>query len=337
MVAALSLLLITFLAAATTFEDSFRAGLLALQANDLNAAEINLQTAAQMQPDNGRVWVALAQTYRKAHQDSKAEEAAGKAAKLAPQDATVLQSLAIYYWEAGATAKAAEAQMNYASLAPNDPNARARAEALCFEAAQPLLQQQKFADAIQLLEPATAKLPNSAQLELALGVAYYGLRRFNDAADAFLKAIAIAPEIEQPYLFLGRFLDQIPERVPELTKHFIAWEAAHPSSYTGYFLHARALDAQSIEPEKAVKLLEKALALNDSDASAHFELGTVFDRLQRFPEAAREFDRAAALNPSDPAPHYRLSRDYDRLGKHEEAQAERHKHARLTQAQDAAR
>ena len=84
------------------------------------------------------------------------------------------------------------------------------AESLYFEAAQPLLQQGKFAEAIAILSAGTKYLKNSAQLELALGVAYYGLRRFDDAAGAFLRTIAIAPDIEQPYVFLGKFLDQIP-------------------------------------------------------------------------------------------------------------------------------
>ena len=103
---------------------------------------------------------------------------------------------------------------------PQDTAAREKAESLYFEAVQPLLQQQKFAEAIAILSKATERLKNSAQLELALGVAYYGMRRFDDAADAFLRTIAIAPEIDQPYLFLGRFLDQIPGRLPEVTKQF---------------------------------------------------------------------------------------------------------------------
>jgi len=48
------------LAAPATFEETFRAGLLALQRNDLNSAETNLETAAKLAPGNGRVWVALA-------------------------------------------------------------------------------------------------------------------------------------------------------------------------------------------------------------------------------------------------------------------------------------
>ncbi len=134
-------------------------------------------------------------------------------------------------------------------------------------------------------------------------------------------------------MFLGKFLDQIPARLPEVTKRFIEYETANPASFTGYFLHAKALNAQSIEPETARKLLEKSLAINERDAAAHFELGAVFDRTQRYADAAREFERAAELAPSDPATHYRLARVYDRLGKPEAAKAERDMHAKLESAQ----
>jgi tetratricopeptide (TPR) repeat protein len=326
-----------FLAASPTFEESFRAGLTALQRNDLAAAAENLEAAAKLAPENGRVWVALSQAYWKRQESGKAEAAAGKAASLAPEDAAVQQSLAIYYSETGQKLKAARAQAKYASKVPQSAEARDRAGALYFEAAQPLLEKQNFADAIAVLREAHTQVPNQAQIELALGVACYGLRRFEEAADAFLRTIAIDPEIEQPYVFLGKFLDQIPSRLPEVTAKFVEYEAKHPESYAGPLLHAKALDAQSIEPETSRKLLEKALAMNDRDASAHFELGTVLDRLQKFDEAAHEFEQAIALDASDPAAHYRLARDYDRLGKHDAAQAERERHAKLVKAQDAVR
>ena len=81
----------------------------------------------------------------------------------------------------------------------------------------------------------------------------------------------------------------------------------------------------------------KSIALNPRDASAHFEMGAVLDRLERFAEAAAEFERAVELAPSDAAAHYRLARDYDRIGKQEAAQAEREKHAQLVKAQEPVR
>jgi tetratricopeptide (TPR) repeat protein len=335
--AAFAFFLISSLASAATFDETFRAGLIALQSNDLSVAESNLQAAAKLQPANGRVWIALARTYRKLNSDSKADEAAAKAARLGGSDEVVLQSLVLYYKGYGDIVRAAETQAALAALAPGHGEAREQAEALYLALVQPLLKQEKFGEAVGILESAKTRLPRSAQIELMLGVACYGLRRFDQAAAAFLETIALSPDQEQPYLFLGRFLDQVPARVPVILTHAVAFETAHPESAAGWLLHARALNAQIAEPEKAAALLEKSLEINGRDVSAQFELGTVYDRLQRYPDAVTAFEKAAALNPSDAAAHYRLARDYDRLGKPEEAKAEREKHASLTATQDAIR
>jgi len=330
-------LLLAAVAGAATLDDSLRAGLIALQRGDLDGARSNLETASRIEPRDGRVWVALSQTYWRLHKNSQAEEAARKAAALAPEDPAVLRSLAIYYSETNQLLKAAGAQAKYAAKAPADIEARDRAVELYFEAARPLLGQQKFGDAAEILKEGVGRLPASAQLELALGVACYGLRRFDEAADAFLRTIEIAPETEQPYTFLGRILDQIPSRLPQVAARFAQYESAHPSNAVACLLHAKALDAQSASPETALRLLEKSIAIDPGDASAHFEMGTVLDRLQRFADASAEFERAVALAPADAAAHYRLARDYDRIGKHQAAQAEREKHAQLVKAQEPVR
>ena len=327
--------LLLFLAAGSG--DSLRAGLLALQRGDLAAAQTNLEAATREAPRDGRAWVALSQTYWRQHKNPEAEDAAGKAAEIGPDDPAVQQSLAIYYAETGQPLKAARAEASYSSKVPDKAEARDRAAELYFQAAQPLLERQKFAEASEILKEGTQRMPKSAQLELALGVACYGLRQFAAAADAFLRTIEIAPETEQPYVFLGKILDQIPSRMPQVTERFAAYESAHPSNAAALLLHAKALDAQSIEPEAALRLLQKSIAMDGSDASAHFEMGTVLDRLQRFAEAAAEFERAAKLAPRDAATHYRLARDYDRLGKHDAAQFERTLHAELVKSQEAVR
>src|SRR5262249_27219540 len=123
----------------------------------------------------------------------------------------------------------------------------------------------------------------------------------------------------------------------EITRRFVEFETANPAKATGYFLHAKALIAQSADPEAARKLLEKSLSIDGRDSAAHFELGAIHDRARRYEDAAREFERAAELVPSDPAPHYRLSRVYDRLGKRDAADAERARHASLVKAQEVAK
>jgi len=331
------LALFLLFAADPSFDEVFRAGLLALQRNDLPAAEQNLATASRLAPGNARVWVALARTYWKLDRGPEAARAAERAGTLGKADAAVLSSLSIFYADAGQPLKAADAEAAYCALTPGDAAARERAEALYFQAAQPLLERQRFTEAIDILKQATARLKDSAQLELALGVAYYGMRRFDDATAAFLRTIAIAPDVERPYVFLGKFLGQIPARLPEVTARFVDFEKAHPQSATGYLLHAKALNVQSGDAETARRLLEKALALDELDATAHYEMGVVLDRLERYEDAVKELVRSAELDPSEPATHYRLSRLYDRMGRRDDASRERELHARLVAAQEAIR
>jgi tetratricopeptide (TPR) repeat protein len=312
-------------AASFALDDSYRAGLIALQQGDLTAAQTDLEAARKQAPRDGRIWVALSQTYWRQHRNPEAEDAAAKAAAFAPDDPIVLQALTIYFTETNQTLKAARITVKYS--AP-------RAAELYFAAAKPLLDRQNFADAVVILEESVKRVPKNAQLELALGVACYGLRRFDDAAEAFLRTIDIAPETEQPYTFLGKILDQIPAQLPRVTERFAAYELAHPASAQAYLLHAKALDAQSREPETALHLLEKSISLDGADASAHFEMGTVLDRLNRFQDAAAAFERSTQLAPNDAPTHYRLARDYDRIGKHDAAEAQREKHAQLVKSQE---
>jgi len=320
-----------------TFQEQLRRGLLALQRNDLISAEANLQSAALLQPRNARVWVALSQTFWKHNEPAKAEEAAEKASTFAGNDSAVLQSLVIYYSESGQRFKAADAQSRYSAANPSNSAARDRAVALYFEAVRPLLQAERFGDVVTSLHAAPASIANSAQIQLVMGVAYYGLRRFEEAATAFLSVIAVDPSIKQPYLFLGKMLDQIPSRLNEVTERFIAYERENPSDFEGYLLHAKVLDTKAVEPETARKLLEKVISIAPGSAEAHFELGSLLDRTQHFSDAVVEFQTAARLDPSDAATHYRLSRLYERLNKPEAALAEREQHRKMVTEQNTAR
>lgn len=378
-----------FLAASTTFDESYRAGLQALQQNRLAEAKTSLEHAATLQPAKSRVWLALAQTYWKLRESAKAGEAADRALTLANDDAQVLRLLALFYSQAGQPLKSCDVQARSAAREQDalpgamrcylDARAPERAiaigtpgpgredraeirdllgkadsairkwdaalaefqvairlnpyeESYYFDLANCLLQQEKFEPAIKVLQDGKRNFDKSAQLELALGVAYYGLRRFPEAAAAFQRTIALDPDVEQPYLFLGKMLDQIPGRIPELMRLFEAFEKAHPQNYAGYLLHAKALLAESAASDVTEPLLRKACSLDARVAEPHLELGILFERQQRFAEASGEFERAVRLDPADPVTHYHLARVYDRLGKHEAAKSERERHKQLLEA-----
>ncbi len=232
-------------------------------------------------------------------------------------------------------------------------------ESYYFDLAHVLLLHQNFDVAIRVLEPAKKIFEESAQLELALGVAYYGQRRFEDAVNSFLRATTLAPDVEQPYVFLARIIDHAGSRVPEVSQKFAEYARANARNYLGPFLHAKGLIAQlgsasqssvishrssvtapsddsSELASQAESLLRKSIALNDNYWESHFELGLLLERRRDFARAAGELQSGIRLNPKNPASHYRLARIYDRLGKPEKATAERTLHEQLTAEERAA-
>jgi Flp pilus assembly protein TadD len=58
----------------------------------------------------------------------------------------------------------------------------------------------------------------------------------------------------------------------------------------------------------AIRLLERALQLNPSDAESTYQLGVLYDRNGRSPEGVRMLRRAIALRAKYPDPHYQIGR-----------------------------
>jgi Flp pilus assembly protein TadD len=317
---------------AQSFDSAYRAGLIALGQNNLAEAESNLEAAAKLAPSNARVWAALAETWTKLGKTDDADRAAEKAELLGSADPLVDHALALYYSRTSRLLKAAQLEAKFAAANPSDTAPKGRAGEWYFAAAEPLLKQQRFGEALAILDPAHTQLPEDPQIQLALGVTFYGLRRFDEAAAQFLKTIDLAPQERQPYVFLGKMLDQAPAALAGAGPRFAAYRKAHPDDELGYRLEAR-----NAGPEKARELLQKAIELAPNDAAAHLELGVLEERTQRFPEAAAELDRAAALDAADPATHYHLARVYDRLGRADRARAERETHSKLIAAQETVR
>jgi len=203
-------------------------------------------------------------------------------------------------------------------------------EQIAFDYAQILLRREDFTQAADVISTALTAHGQDPQLTLALGVARYGQRRFDDAITAFLKVIALDPAVEQPYLFLGRTLEQAGEHLPQITKAYEEWAAREPGNAKAQLLLAKALLAQDHRSERAQALLQKSIALDDNDWESHYQLGTLLADKRDWTAAAKEFNRSIELDPKQPLPHYHLARVYDRLGQGERAEAERKIHQQLT-------
>ena len=171
------------------------------------------------------------------------------------------------------------------------------------------------------------------QLTLALGVARYGQRRFDDAVTIFLKVIHLDPFVEQPYLFLGRLLEQAGDHLSEITQDYEGWAAREPQNAKAQLLLAEALLAQDHHSERAQILLQKSIALDGNNWEAHYQLGVFLADKRDWQAASAELNRSIAIDPKEPLPHYHLARVYDRLGESDKAEAERKIHQQLTAGQ----
>ena len=187
----LALLLLLF-ADATSFETTFRAGLTALSQNQLATAQAQLEAAAKLKPGDARVWLALAQTYRKLKQDASSQAAIAKAESLAGNDPATFHGLAFLYTESGNFEKAALFEARYAGLVPNDRNAAPRAAELYLRAGKPQ-------SAIELATQALSK-EDRADLHSLLGKAYSLQKNHAKAAEEMRRAIALN-QYEESYYF----------------------------------------------------------------------------------------------------------------------------------------
>jgi len=320
------------------------------------AAEAAAGKAEKFGGDNPAIDHALAMYYAKAGQFAHAAELEQKFAASERADSGAQERVAGLLLNAGkipeARAAAQKAVEQHPSASAEDVLGRALLAAgqaqegekhlaaawegqrgdsgVAFDYSQILLRKQAFEKAAEVISTALQTHPDDAQLTLALGVARYGQRRFEDAIAAFLKVVRIDPQVEQPYIFLGKMLDQAGERLAEITAADEKWLARNPGNAMALLLLAKARLAADSKDLSAEGLLRRSIKSDGSDWEAHYELGVLLESKRDWPGALTELKRSAELAEKQAMPHYHLARVYDRLGDEEKANAERAIHDKLT-------
>jgi len=303
-----------------------------LQPDLKRAADLEARYA-ELQPADKTAWRRVAAMYLGAGQYDRAVDAGTRGLPVddTPELHTVLGQS---YQGKQDWAHAAEHLAAAVKLAPYDENAR-------FLLIQMYLDRQDFTAVAAAIAGARKVFAHSPQIELAAGVCAYGLRRFPEAVDQFLKTIAIAPDVPQPYQFLAKMLDQAGDRLPEVVERFRQYHARHPDDAGACLLYAEALvaglaaDGWPPEADEAIQLLEHARSLDGNRAETHYQLGRLLERKRDYAAAAAELERAVALDPRQPGAHFQLARVYERLGRKQDAARERDEHQKLTESADA--
>lgn len=199
------------------------------------------------------------------------------------------------------------------------------------------LRNQDFGSAATAFQEGRRYFDKSAAIEIGLGIAAYGQRKFEEAVDRFLHAAELAPGLEQPHAFLGRLLQHATSRIDDVEERFRAFHEQDSASHFGPLLYGQVLlarpgarrDAEALA--RAESLFEESIDRKEDYWESHYELGVLLESRRELVAAEKHLQRAATLNPESSKPHYRLARVYQRLGKTQEARRERELHKRIAE------
>jgi tetratricopeptide (TPR) repeat protein len=193
-------------------------------------------------------------------------------------------------------------------------------EKYLFDWGNELLLHRGYDPAVKVFSSGVERYPQSAMLHIGLGVAYYSLGSYDEAAKALCRATDLAPSDPRPYIFLGQMFDISLGQSDEVTARLKRFVDLQPRNALASYYYAMSLwKGQRGQGLKANKdqirsLLERSAALDPKFPDARLQLGILDAGDERFEDARREFQEAIRLKPDLADAHYRLAQAYSRLG-----------------------
>ncbi len=185
------------------------------------------------------------------------------------------------------------------------------------QAAAPLLEQGRWAEAEERLKPLAASGPGCGAVVLGLAQVRAAQADPAEAERLFETATALAPGDARGHALFAQYWlsrGQV-ARADYLSARALSLDPDCPEALVA---QGRILDARGRVAE-AVQALEKAVRLAPASAEALYQLGTLFSRRLRYVEAARELEQVVALRPLDARAHDHLAVSFEVLGEAEKA------------------
>lgn len=189
-----------------------------------------------------------------------------------------------------------------------------------------LLHARRYNGALVAARKAVQVGPSSYRAYRFLGLAQYKLGELKAARESYAHAVALRPDDRESLLGLAS-AEVDDGRIEEAQATFEKLIALFPDSANVYLQYGRMLlvyrssDGGQTEA-RAVRLLKKARALDNSLAEAHYLLGNLALSKGQTIKALPELELAAKLDPKPSRIHYALARAYLRLGRRKDAAIE---------------
>ena len=177
-------------------------------------------------------------------------------------------------------------------------------------------------EAIRRLSNMVTSDPNNLEALAVLADFQRADKQYGESAATLTKALAVtggtAPSDWRFYYFRGIAYERN-DQFPLAEKDFLRALELHPNqpevlNYLGY-----SWVDQGLHLERALGLIEQAIAGSPNDGYIIDSLGWAFYRLGRFEEAVEQLERAVQLRPNDPEINDHLGDAYWRVGRKLEA------------------
>ncbi|MGC9417905.1 MAG: tetratricopeptide repeat protein [Rhodovulum sp.] len=181
---------------------------------------------------------------------------------------------------------------------------------------------------ISVLEALAQEFPDIAIIHVTLGDTFRGQERYDEARQAYDRAIALfdEPARAQWIVYYARGiaherLDMWPEAEADF-RQALELEPGQPQvlNYLGY-----SFVEMKTNLDEALDMIERAVEARPGDGYITDSLGWVLYRLGRYQEAVPHMERAAALMPVDPIVNDHLGDVYWAVGRRNEARFQWHR------------
>ena len=189
-----------------------------------------------------------------------------------------------------------------------------------------LLTEGRLVPAIELTRRTTNAFPDSSQALLLRGSVELAATLFSDAVDSFSRTLQLDPA--SPDATLGLARAQFGAGMTQQARATLERAISDFPRNAPFELELAQLLLKEAETgderagTRAEQLLNSAVALDDTLAEAHYQLGELTLGRGQPQRALIHLQRAAKLKPASAKIHFALARAYRRLGKNEEAAKE---------------
>ena len=265
-------------------------GLALFKSGDFPAAAGVFQDELQKHPSDAgtqRLTLLVAMSYYGAHNYRPAIPYLKAAAVADQRNLPLRLALAhCYLW----TKQLDETMQVYKEILAIDPNS-AEADMIAGEA---LDEKGDNAGAVQQFRDAAAANPKEPNVHFGLAYLYWTQKRYDEAIPEFQAELANDPKNNQAMIYLGDTYVQ--QNKFDLAKQTL--EQANQFQTTDPLIH---LDLGIVEmetgnTESAERELNKTIALEPDNVTAHFRLATIYRSEGKREDARREFALASSLN-----------------------------------------